>query len=311
MIQVPKKVSIGETGRSLFERSSEHLDDALNHRDSSHIWKHWADCHPDLLEQPLFKFKVIKVHKSSLDRQIHEAIKISDVGSLNAKCEFRQNQVKRLSVSMTAKKIREVESKAARLDHEISVAVTRLADRLKKTKFGNKGSKLSSFYVCDDLGSLISPNPHPTTDLENVIFTDISQKRPFSDQFSIGLQPKRVKLEKMGHKSKGNSAYELNYVRKLVDFPKKTNKLEKSRSTPSTLLKTPTTFAEAALMSRQRTQDRSLLSCRSSTLNPARPGFLSQLKMAHLLQRLLVAAYQKLQSRLRYRGLLIQQLKET
>ena len=82
MIQVPKKVSIGETGRSLFERSSEHLDDALNHRDSSHIWKHWADCHPDLLEQPLFKFKVIKVHKSSLDRQIHEAIKISDVGSL-------------------------------------------------------------------------------------------------------------------------------------------------------------------------------------------------------------------------------------
>ena len=54
------------------------------------------------MQQPDFKFKVIRVHKSCLDRQLHEAVKIAEVGTLNAKCEFRQNQVKRLKVNLTA-----------------------------------------------------------------------------------------------------------------------------------------------------------------------------------------------------------------
>ena len=36
---------IGESGRTLYERSLEHLADAKNRKTSSHIWKHWALCH--------------------------------------------------------------------------------------------------------------------------------------------------------------------------------------------------------------------------------------------------------------------------
>ena len=121
-------IYIGESGRSLYERSKEHLEDAKNHKDSSHIWKHWALCHQDLMVQPVFKFKVIRIHKSCLDRQLHEAVKIADCGTLNSKCEFRQNQVKRLKVSLTAKEMKEDEAKAAKLDQEIAGAINNLAN---------------------------------------------------------------------------------------------------------------------------------------------------------------------------------------
>ena len=89
---------IGETARSLYERSREHVDDAIRMKPSSHIWKHWSLTHPEELCMPRFEFKVVKSHNSCLDRQIHEAIKISIDGVLNAKSEYRQNMVKWLSV---------------------------------------------------------------------------------------------------------------------------------------------------------------------------------------------------------------------
>ena len=47
---------VGETGRTLFERSLENLSDVENKRSASHIFKHWAISHPDLESQPRFKF---------------------------------------------------------------------------------------------------------------------------------------------------------------------------------------------------------------------------------------------------------------
>ena len=95
---------IGETARSLYERSREHVEDAVRMKTSSHIWKHWSLAHPEELSMPRFEFKVVKSHKSCLDRQIHEAIKISTDGFLNAKCEYRQNLVKRLTVNLSSGK---------------------------------------------------------------------------------------------------------------------------------------------------------------------------------------------------------------
>ena len=86
-----KSTYIGETGRSLYERSLEHLADAASMKQTSHIWRHWATCHPDMLSQPDFTFKVVRVHKSCLDRQIHEGVRIATDGFLNAKAEWRQN----------------------------------------------------------------------------------------------------------------------------------------------------------------------------------------------------------------------------
>ena len=68
---------------------------------------------------PVFKFKVLRSRKSCLDRQIHEAIKISTDEILNAKCEYRQNQVKRLTTNLTAREMKAEELQAAKLVTEI------------------------------------------------------------------------------------------------------------------------------------------------------------------------------------------------
>ena len=56
-------VYIGETSRSLNERSIEHLADARSFHPGSHIVKHWMEMHPDLNRIPPFKFKVRKDSK--------------------------------------------------------------------------------------------------------------------------------------------------------------------------------------------------------------------------------------------------------
>ena len=62
-------VYIGETSRSLYERSKEHVADAKS-------LKHWLLSHEEDKEQPEFIFKKISSHKDCLSRQIAEAILI-------------------------------------------------------------------------------------------------------------------------------------------------------------------------------------------------------------------------------------------
>ena len=89
---------IGGTGRSLYEWRRENLEDAHKKKETSNIFKHWAVSHSTMLSQPEFTFKVLKTHKSPLDRQIHEAVKIATHGILTARCEFRQNMVNENSI---------------------------------------------------------------------------------------------------------------------------------------------------------------------------------------------------------------------
>ena len=67
---------IGETSRSLFERTLDHLRDARKQDDESHIHYHLKDAHPDANSQELFEFKVVSSHKTSFSRQLGEAIAI-------------------------------------------------------------------------------------------------------------------------------------------------------------------------------------------------------------------------------------------
>ena len=69
-------VYIGETSRSLYERSKEHVADAKSFKEGSHIVKHWLSSHEEDKEQPEFIFKKISSHKDCLSRQIAEAILI-------------------------------------------------------------------------------------------------------------------------------------------------------------------------------------------------------------------------------------------
>ena len=93
-------VYIGETSRSLNERSIEHLADARSFHPGSHIVKHWMEMHQELNKIPPFKFKVKKTFKDCLSRQISEAVAIMMTGDsiLNGKCEYLRNCIARVKV---------------------------------------------------------------------------------------------------------------------------------------------------------------------------------------------------------------------
>ena len=91
---------VGETARSTFRRSAEHMADLRNQKVESHMHHHILECHPDLVGQlrtpedtsEVFEFKVVKKHSNSMNRQIQEAVRIvrTGGGALNNKEEYNR-----------------------------------------------------------------------------------------------------------------------------------------------------------------------------------------------------------------------------
>ena len=96
-------IYIGETSRSLYERSKEHVEDAKSFKEGSHIVKHWLSSHEEEKEQPEFVFRNISSYKDCLSRQIAEAILInySKDSLLNSKNEYNSNCLARVTVEET------------------------------------------------------------------------------------------------------------------------------------------------------------------------------------------------------------------
>ena len=90
---------VGESSRSIYERSKEHWSDWRNKRSSSHIAKHQDQVHgPD--EEPQFTMRVVKSYRTALARQIGEAVRIRRRGGegsiLNSKAEYSRCRIPRL-----------------------------------------------------------------------------------------------------------------------------------------------------------------------------------------------------------------------
>ena len=93
---------IGETSRTLAERSAEHITAASNFDLDSFIVKHWVAAHPALSQQPRIKFAVRSSFKDPLTRLVTEAVLIEKESNLNSKSEWGHNKLKRLVVDKPA-----------------------------------------------------------------------------------------------------------------------------------------------------------------------------------------------------------------
>ena len=69
-----KGTYIGESSRSLYERSKEHQRDREDRDTDSHQIKHWQLDHPELSSPPKFKFKMIASFQDPLTRQLAESV---------------------------------------------------------------------------------------------------------------------------------------------------------------------------------------------------------------------------------------------
>ena len=100
---VGKKVNYyGESSRTAFERGQEHWNDYKAENEDSHMWKHVTAEHADVdKEKVVFSMKVMKNHRSALQRQVHEAILIElheGEPVMNSKGEYNRCTLPRLSV---------------------------------------------------------------------------------------------------------------------------------------------------------------------------------------------------------------------
>ena len=91
---------VGETSRSVYERSKEHWGAWRSKSEKSHIWKHQIEAHKGAA--PKFYMRVVKNFKSALSRQISEAVRIRRRGGagsiLNSKAEYDRCRIPRLIV---------------------------------------------------------------------------------------------------------------------------------------------------------------------------------------------------------------------
>ena len=95
-------IYVGESSRSMYERTGEHVADRVSRKEESHQIKHWLLDHAELVEPPKFKFRLVKSFKDPMSRQLAEAVRIELRGNdiLNSKAEFNRSRVPRLRVDM-------------------------------------------------------------------------------------------------------------------------------------------------------------------------------------------------------------------
>ena len=112
---------MGESARSLFERSWEHVSDFRNLSTKSHMLKHAVEVHPEEeLKNIKFGIKIIKTAKTSFERQIFESVEIQENRHhhfLNSRSEYNRCAVPRLMCKLGDKAYKNYEK-----DLEIEMA---------------------------------------------------------------------------------------------------------------------------------------------------------------------------------------------
>ena len=92
-------IYIGESSRSIYERSKEHWSDWRSKLERSHILKHQREAHGGE-EEPKFMMRSVRYFRSALSRQVGEAVRIMRRGGagaiLNSKSEFDRCKIPRL-----------------------------------------------------------------------------------------------------------------------------------------------------------------------------------------------------------------------
>ena len=90
---------VRKMARSVSERALEHWRDAETGKEESHMLEHQAVAHKGEEATPEFNFRVVKKCRSSLERQVREAIRIQIRGNvLNKKGMYNRCKLTRLVV---------------------------------------------------------------------------------------------------------------------------------------------------------------------------------------------------------------------
>ena len=107
----------GKSHRTWWDRNSDHIQALRDSNTKYATVKHMMNHHPD--EAPDFSFKLDKSHRSSLHRQLSEAIKIDETPVdelMNSKSEFGSNSVPRVTIEDEHSKVNNTSFKRFQTD---------------------------------------------------------------------------------------------------------------------------------------------------------------------------------------------------
>ena len=116
-----EQVYVGESSRSIYERTKDHFEDFRRRKEDSHLFNHWSQVHG---EQGMlnFKFRVVKSFKDALSRQIAESVRIHRRGSvLNVKGAYNRSQLPRMVVEDFGRKEKEDTAVVGEVEEEDSI----------------------------------------------------------------------------------------------------------------------------------------------------------------------------------------------
>ena len=190
-----RHIYVGETSRSLRERAGEHVAGAKRLDEGNFISKHWQDKHHQDVDPPTFVFRVNKIHRDPLSREIHEATLIQEVKEdkfiLNSKSEWNKTSLSRLTLEKSdwekRKEFGEEDSVKAR---EKEASKTFKKEKLLQKK--EKASFISSFVSSKVNGrSYRDPNcTIPAPSVQNYIVKQPApcETSPPVEQTKIGLK---------------------------------------------------------------------------------------------------------------------------
>ena len=198
-----RQIYIGETSRSLRERSSEHIKGAKRMDEENFISKHWQSLHPEREDPPVFVFRVNKVHRDALSRELHEAVLIQKIKEdeciLNSKSEWNKTSLSRLCIEKDEWELRK--ELAANDKHEATAKILNkrfkeskktisFYDALTKTRNINTSNRMVSKADSDVNGQLTDSGPMvkqtntaPTHELQMVTRVDDYNKIQTNKKF--------------------------------------------------------------------------------------------------------------------------------
>ena len=137
-----KGVYVGESSHSLYERTKEHLADAVKDAPDSHMRKHWREAHPDEEEMPKFRFRIVKTFKDCLSRQVAESVRIDLRGSvINSKTVYSRNRLPRLEVEKPEWKRAEEDRRRKLKEWEEKKSWERECERSREEAIENEGTE--------------------------------------------------------------------------------------------------------------------------------------------------------------------------
>ena len=137
-------IYVGESSRSLYERSKEHEKDRNDEQEESHQLKHWVLDHPELDAPPKFKFKLISSFADPLTRQISEAVRIEQRGELilNSKSEFNRCRVPRLKIDMEGWKAGKEREKQEKIRKAKEAEPSKVGDEIDGTEWHDEDDQV-------------------------------------------------------------------------------------------------------------------------------------------------------------------------